>query len=284
MYFYINLRQINQIVTVKKLFLLGLVSVIVVNLWAQDSTINASQQAKRDKKTEKRDRMNRLMRMEEEGDLIFNKHNIFGIHVATDGYGISFEKGKYKTTSKTLIYQFELNEKKSPKEKRLSAGDFSSVVVYKLNNFYEFKMAMGQQFLIGGKGNRNGVAVTALYTGGLSLGILKPYYVNVVDQNDNQTQQTWVQLINADSTTASNEEITGASGFFVGWSHASFKPGVNAKTALRFDYGRFNETITAIEVGLTGEFYFGKIPQVYLVPYKQFFFNAFVAIEFGSRK
>ncbi|HLX90405.1 MAG TPA: hypothetical protein VKR32_01905, partial [Puia sp.] len=237
---------------------------------------------RKDRKSEKRDRINRLMRMEEEGDLIFNKHNIFGIKVATDGYGLSFEKGKYKTPERTTIFQFELNEKKSPKEKRLSAGDFSSVVAYKLNNFYEFKIAMGQQFLIGGKGNKNGVAVTALYTAGLSLAILKPYYIDVIDQNNNETQQTWSQLIN--DTSSNSYQVSGAAGFFAGWNHVSFKPGVNAKTAMRFDYGRFNETITAIEVGLTAEFYLGKIPQVYDVPYKQFFFNGFVAIEFGGRK
>ncbi|HLY70539.1 MAG TPA: hypothetical protein VKR53_12475 [Puia sp.] len=266
----------------KKFLLSTLISFITLSLLAQDSTFNAAPQNKSDKKAEKRERINKLMRMEEEGDLIFNKHNIFGIKVATDGYGISFEKGKYKTPEKTTIFQFELNEKKSSKEKRLSAGDFSSVVEYKLNNFYEFKVAMGQQFLIGGKGNKNGVAVTALYTGGLSLAILKPYYINLIDQNQNQTQETWPQYV-ADPNNA-NEGVSGAAGFFVGWNHVSFTPGVNAKTALRFDYGRFNETITALEVGLTSEFYFSKIPQVYLVPYKQFFFNAFVAIEFGSRK
>jgi hypothetical protein len=267
---------------VKKFLLSAFISFITVSLLAQDSTYNAVPQSKSDKKAQKRERINKLMRMEEEGDLIFNKHNIFGIKVASDGYGISFEKGKYKTPEKTTIFQFELNEKKSSKEKRLSAGDFSSVVEFKLNNFYEFKLAMGQQFLIGGKGNKNGVAVTALYTGGLSLAILKPYYINLVDVNDNQTRETWPQYI-ADSN-ASNKAVSGAAGFFVGWDHVTFKPGVNAKTALRFDYGRFNETITALEVGLTAEFYFSKIPQVYIVPYKQFFFNAFVAIEFGSRK
>ena len=223
------------------------------------------------------------MRMEAEGDLIFNKHNIFGIKVATDGYGISFEKGKFKTTEKTMIYQFELNEKKSPKEKRLPAGDFSSVVAYKLNNFYEFKAAAGEQFLIGGKGNKNGVAVTALYTGGLSLAILKPYYLNIDNLAGNEIQETWPQFVN-DNSSGNGYQIVGASGFFTGWSHVTFKPGLNAKTALRFDYGRFNETITAIEVGVTAEFYFSKIAQVEYVPYKQFFFNGYVTILFGSRK
>lgn len=260
-----------------KLFLLALACMIAGSLSAQDTAYNSSSR----KKSDKRERNNRLLRMEEEGDLIFNKHNIFGIKIATDGYGISFEKGKYKTPTKTLIYQFELNEKKSPKEKRVS-NDYvgTSEILYKLNNFYEFKAAIGQEHLIGGKGNKNGVAVTALYTGGVSLGLIKPYYYNVEDSQGNTYQKTLTQLIN-DTTEYQNN---GAAGFTVGWGHLSVKPGLNAKLGMRFDYGRFNQTISAIETGITAEYYFSKIAQVYLVPEKQFFFNAYVTILFGSRK
>lgn len=269
----------------KKLFLSALSLIIFINLFAQDST-GVSQSGRRGRKDAKRQRINNLIRMEEEGDLIFNKHNIFGIRLATDGYGINFEKGKFKTPTRTMLFQFELNEKKSPKEHKVSSGDgtinYSSVVPYKLNNFYIFKLAVGQQHLIGGKGNKNGVAVTALYTGGISIGMLKPYYVDVVKHNNTQesARMTFDQL--AKDTTV--YEVQGASGFTVGWGHLKIKPGLNAKGAMRFDYGRLNQTVTAIEVGLTGEYYFSKIPQLMLVPQKNFFFNAYVQIMFGSRK
>jgi hypothetical protein len=223
--------------------------------------------------------------MEEEGDLIFNKHNVFGIKLATDGYGIWFEKGKFKTPTRTLLFQFELNEKKSPKEHKISTSadqfNYSSVVPYKINNFYEFKMAIGQQHLIGGKGNKNGVAVTALYSAGVSLALLKPYYVNVQNPQTGATSQKTFEQLLQDTT---GDVVTGASGFTVGWGHLSVKPGLNAKQAMRFDYGRLNQTVTAIEAGITEEFYFSKIPQMILVPQKQFFFNAYVTILFGSRK
>ena len=227
--------------------------------------------------------MNRILRMEEEGDLIFNKHNIFGFRLATDGYGIFFEKGKFKTPSKTFLLQFELNEKKSPKEKRLTTGDVfssSSVVAFKLNNFYSFKVAVGEEKLIGGKGNKNGVAVTWLYTGGLSLGLLKPYYINVQDAFGNSYKETFTQFL----TDTAVAQVEGGSGFTVGWGHLKLDPGLNAKIAMRFDYGRFNQTISAIEVGLTSEFYLSKVAQVYVVPQKQFFFNGYVSIMFGGRK
>jgi hypothetical protein len=269
---------------VKKLFLSALILLAFVSLNAQDST---SISARRNKKDAKRERLNNLMRMEEEGDLIFNKHSIFGIRLATDGYGINWEKGKFITPTRTLLYQFELNEKKSPKEHKVSTSpdqfNYSSLVPYKLNNFYIFKASIGQQHLIGGKGNKNGVAVTALYSGGISVGMLKPYYVDVqLDQSQGggTTRMTFTEL----QTDTLPYVVTGASGFTVGWGHLKIKPGLNAKGAMRFDYGRLNQTVTAIEVGLTGEYYFSKIPQVLLVPQKTFFFNAYVQIMFGSRK
>ncbi|HVU54906.1 MAG TPA: hypothetical protein VHD83_07615 [Puia sp.] len=266
----------------KKFFLSTLILLAVAGLYAQDSSYVSP---RRNKKDAKRERINNLIRMEEEGDLIFNKHNIFGIRLATDGYGINFEKGKFVTPTRTLLYQFELNEKKSVKEHKVSASpdqfNYSSLVPYKLNNFYIFKLAMGQQHLIGGKGNKNGVAVTALYTGGVSIGMLKPYYVDVQNTQTGETsRKTFTEL----QTDTLPDVVTGASGFTVGWGHLKIKPGLNAKGAMRFDYGRLNQSVTAIEVGLTGEYYFSKIPQVLLVPQKTFFFNAYVQIMFGSRK
>jgi hypothetical protein len=267
---------------VKKLFLSTLSLLVFISLFAQDSTGVAP--SGRGRKNAKKQRIDNLIRMEEEGDLIFNKHNIFGIRLATDGYGINFEKGKFRTPSKAMLFQIELNEKKSPKEHKVSSGqdqfNYSSMVPYKLNNFYIFKLAVGQQQLLGGKGNKNGVAVTYLYTGGISLGMLKPYYIDVYHQSTQETtRETWTEFYSDSDGVA-----TGASGFTVGWSHLKIKPGLNAKGAMRFDYARLNQTVTAIEVGVTGEYYFSKIPQMLYVPQKNFFFNAYVQIMFGSRK
>jgi hypothetical protein len=269
---------------VKKIFLFLSALFSTASLLAQDSTASSSLYQQNNAKAAKRERENNMLRMEEEGDLIFNKDWMLGFRFATDGYGIFFEKGKYKTNSKTFIWQLELNEKKSPKDHKVAAAgyngyDFSSVVVGKLNNFYAFKAAVGQQFLIGGKGNRNGVAVTALYSGGFSLGILKPYFVNVEDPSTGNTFRSKYPTI-----IDSGYVELGAAGFFVGWSEAWLKPGVNAKLAMRFDYGRFNQTISAIEAGVTGEYYFTSVPMLYDVAYKNLFLNAYVSIMFGKRK
>jgi hypothetical protein len=271
---------------VTRFFLTFLAAILVFQLYAQDTTYMPPPPTRQSRQQAKRNRMNNALRMEEEGDLIFNRQNVFGIRLASDGYGISYEKGFFRTPSRTLLWEFELNEKHSPKEHHISAQtdgfDFSSVVPYKLNNLYEFKVAIGQQILIGGKGNKNGVAVSALYAGGLTLGMLKPYYLDVTNAISGASNQQTYKQFAADSTIG--DQITGASGFLVGWDNLTVKPGINAKQAMRFDYGRLNQTVAAIEVGLTEEYFSGKMPIMYLVPAKQFFFNAYVSILFGNRK
>ncbi len=74
------------------------------------------------------------------------------------------------------------------------------------------RLSIGQQILIGGKGNKNGVAVTALYAGGLTIGMLKPYYLDITNAiTGASNQQTYAQFAHRDSTTG--DQITGAAGF-----------------------------------------------------------------------
>lgn len=243
---------------------------------------------KEDKKQAKREKINEMVRLEEEGESAFRKHSIFSFKFNTDGYGVAFERGKIKSAFKTSLFQIEFNEKKHRKEDKQSRSDgtviFGNPFVYgKQNNFYQLKFGIGQQSMIGGKGNKNGVAVYAIYTGGLSVGLLKPYYVDVQDPPNSGTVRQ-IKYSQTDSALFMSQEILGSSGFTKGWGEMKFAPGVHAKTGLRFDWGRFSNTISALEVGVNAEFYARKIEQMVGLEPKQFFVNGYLSILFGSRK
>jgi hypothetical protein len=266
---------------VKKIVLFLLAGMLASNIWAQDNPTPKSPTAKKDKQAAKRERINNLLKQEEEGEIIFSKQNAFGIKLNTDGYGLSYEIGRFKSARVANIFQLEINEKKHRKEKRtslLNGFNFNSVIFGKLNNFYQVKLSAGQQRIIGGKGNKNGVAVMAVYTGGVSVGLQKPYFVDVTDASNQRYRKTYPEIID------SNYKEQGGSGFTVGWDKVQPKYGLTAKGALRFDYGRFNETVSAIEVGLNAEFYFSKVAQMAYNPEKNFFFNAYISLLLGRRK
>ncbi|MBZ5856204.1 hypothetical protein [Flavihumibacter profundi] len=265
----------------KKILLLSIGFICATMTWAQSTPTPQT----KDKKTVKKERINAMIKIEEEGQLIFNTHSVFGFKLNTDGWGFSYEKGKFLTPKKTRLLQFEFNEKKHPKENKDAGsvdlfGNINQYVFGKAINFYQFKVGYGQQYLIGGKSNKNGVSVSALWAGGLAIGLEKPYYVDVVDVNTeirDRKKFTDIQDFN-------QYAYLGASGFTVGWGELKLNPGAHLKTAMRFDYGRFNEAVSAIEAGVNLEYYGKSVLQMVDNKENHLFFNAYVSLLFGKRK
>lgn len=275
----------------KKLSITVILAMIVIASAAQDST-GTSQGKKNDKKEARRQKISNLIRQAEEGVLVYRKQSIFGVQFRTNGYGLFYELGRMKTTRKTNIYRIDLTEIKHPKEEKQSsggvAGIFNNPYIYgKLNSFYQLTLGFGQQYILGQKGNKNGVAVSAVYSGGLVLGLLRPYYLEVKDPNggDNlvikYSQKDSVLFLDL---LPGRNGIVGGGGFGKGWGELKIKPGGFLKTALRFDYGRFNELVSGIEIGISGEFYSSKIPILFDQKENQFFFQGYIAVLFGRRK
>ncbi|HEX4958660.1 MAG TPA: hypothetical protein VFV46_10815 [Lacibacter sp.] len=275
----------------KKLFFLMITVVTAINLSAQNTKPSSKREEKDERKQERRKKIDNLIRQQEEGALVFNKQNVFGLKLNTDGWGLIYEKGFMKNVKVTNLFSLEFAEKKHPKESKQSFQvangpfiAFSTPYVYgKQNIFYQLKPGFAQQRLIGGKTNRNGVAVHAIYGGGISLGLERPYYVTVrSDPNNNTRDIKYSQQDSILFLTPGN--IIQGTGFKYGWRDMKLVPGAHAKVAIRFDYGRFNEMVSAIEIGINAEVYSREVSIMLLNPSNRFFFNSYVAILFGKRK
>jgi hypothetical protein len=265
---------------VKKYILFALVSFLGFHSFAQDSTAT-KKLIKKEKKQEEKRHNNSLAKQQEEGVLLFSKQTAGGVQLRTNGYGAFLEIGRSRSPRFTNLYSLEITEIKSLKEEKSSGdGFFSNSFVYgKINNFYQAKLGFGQQYVFGQKGNKNGVAVLGIAQGGLSMGMLKPYYVK------DRTTGADIKYDSKDSILfLTPSEIAGGSGFTKGWNELKIKPGIYLKTALRFDFGRFNESINALEIGVSVDYYFSKIPQMVYSDPKQLFFQGHVAYVFGKRK
>ncbi|HXS56806.1 MAG TPA: hypothetical protein VN726_11830 [Hanamia sp.] len=240
-----------------------------------------AQSKKKQRQEEKREHINSLIRQEEEGVITYKKSFLFGAKLITDGYGAFFELGRASSIKKSMLYQLEISERKNKKEEKVSYYANTVPYIYgKVNFFYPVKLGVQQQVLLGNKSNKNGVSVTANYGGGISAGLLRPYYVQVQQGN----QINYIKYNSADSAAFLTSKIYGGPSFGKGWSDMTVVPGLYAKAAVRFDYGSYNEVISAIEVGVTGDYYTKKVPLLAYNPEKQFFFSGYVSILFGKRK
>lgn len=250
--------------------------------FSQDST--ARTPTPQERKKQSKARTHAMVKQQEEGVLDFTRQTSFGAELRTNGYGLFLEIGRSRTPRFTNLFVFELTEIKHPKEEKVTnVGRFySNAFVYgKINNFYQAKLGFGQQYVFGQKGNKNGVAVLGIVEGGLSVGLLKPYYIQIQEQSSGLRD---IKYDSKDSVNFISGDIQGASGFTKGWNELKIKPGAFIKTALRFDFGRFNETIQAIEVGMSLDAYASKIPQMVYNEPQRLFFQGHFALVFGHRK
>lgn len=234
------------------------------------------------KKEERRQRISTITRQEEEGVIKYKKHFAVGGKLTSDGYGGFIEVGKAQSINRGLLFQLEITEKKHPKEEKQQLEFTQSVPLSygKINFLYPVKLGAQQQIILGNKGNKNGVSVTANVGGGLILGLLRPYLIDV----DNNGTRGYISYED-DSTAFLNTAgyIRGPT-FGTGWNRLKVRPGLYLKPALRFDYGKYNEVVNAIEVGITTEYFSKPIQQMIFQKNERFFFTGFVAIIFGRRK
>ncbi len=238
---------------------------------------------KKSRKEAKRDKVNAMIKAEEEGVIAYRKHYAVGIKLTSDGYGISFEKGYSKSAKKATLFQLEIAEHRHQKEiKQTSNIPGGAPFIYaKINYFYPIKLGVQKQFLLGNKSNKNGVSITANVGGGISLGLLRPYEVQVKKNNE----LTYIRYESEDSSQFKNKDgIYRGPALGTGWNHLKLTPGLYIKPGLRFDYGRYNDLVSAIEVGVAAEFYSKKVPQMFDNKEKQFFFSAYFTVLLGKRK
>ena len=265
----------------KKIFLLLICAVMLSPVMAQDAKTR-----KKNKKEEKKLRISAIAKQEEEGIVKYKKHIAIGVKLISDGYGGFLELARAQSVKRSLLYQLDISERKHQKEEKQTNpndiyGQTGPLIYGKLNFFYPVKIGVQQQFLLANKGNKNGVSISGNAGGGLIAGILRPYQVEV-DKNGETT------FINYDPSDPANTFLTGpyigGPSLATGWDQLKVRPGAYLKSAVRFDFGKYNEMVNAIEVGLTGEFYLKKIQQMVFNKEHQFFFSAYVSLIFGKRK
>ena len=251
-----------------------------MGVFAQQKT----KSSKEERREKRKDRITAMIKLEEEGVIVNKKHFVGGIKLNSDGYGGFLEKGIAQSVKRSLLFQLDISERKHPKElkqinRRTGAGPY---IYGKINFLYPVKLGVQEQFLLGNKGNKNGVSVTANIGGGITLGLLRPYLLGY-DSAGTQIFRGLTSNKNDSSRFINDDPISGPS-LGTGFNKLKVNPGAYAKAAFRFDYGKYNEVVSGLEVGVTAEFYSKKIAQMVYSKENNFFFSAYIALIFGKRK
>ncbi len=225
--------------------------------------------------------------------LLYNRETAFtfGLH-SNFGWQPGVEFGKIKTYYKTTLFQVNFSEIKDPKEYKETSGvaqnQTSETYIFgKQNNLFALRASWGRKHYFSEKARHRGVAVAMTYTVGPTLGLLKPYYLTLLYPTDNPSYGKAINQRYSDETAevfTDKSRILGSAPFFTGFGEMGFLPGANATIALHLDWGAFDETIKAFEVGAMLDVFAKKAPILIGERNSQIFLNFFIAVQFGKRR
>lgn len=215
----------------------------------------------------------------------------------TYGYGIGFRKGKIKTYYKTTFTHFEFDYLKDSRESSQNKniqliGTISKSFKYgKQNYFYSLKIGKGVKKHLTEKAKRRGVILGYEWETGGTLGLLRPYYLDLVYREETNASLYTIKSEKYTNTNTTKfldyNSILGRSNSGYGWGEIKVVPGIHGKLGMMVTTGIFDKTLKSLYLGITSDLYIRKIPimvETEQIKNKPYFINFYVSMEFGQRQ
>jgi len=228
-----------------------------------------------------------------------------GLIAFTDGWGVFYHNAKSifenaKTSDKfykLTFFQISLQEHKDPKEflenvpSKIDGVNSKPFVYGKVNNFYALNLGYGSSKMIAGKPAPGTVSIHWMYSGGLSIGFEKPYYIDMGVPYDTIGKDTI--LVNVEPVSYYGENgkyflrkflIIGHTSWSKGLSETKVIPGFHLNTALHFDFAFNKETVSSVETGIHFEYFSRPIEIMAMQTNKPYFISGYISFLFGKRR
>lgn len=230
--------------------------------------------------------------------VLYDFENIFEARLHGQGFVLSYKKGRLKSYYRTTYQNFEFGFIRDPRERKTnrdaSIPGFraSKPFIYgKRNEFYTLRYSYGEKRYLSEKTKRKGLAVGVIYEGGLTMGLLKPYGLNLIRTDlDNPTDQFLEQVQYSDELRddfLDERIIYGGIGFFKGWGSISPTIGLHGKLGMHWAIGAFEANAKAIESGIMFDIFPGKVPILVEqdgISNSFYFFKLYLSIQLGKRR
>jgi hypothetical protein len=147
----------------------------------------------------------------------------------------------------------------------------------KENFLFVIRPQYGRELTLFQRSADEGIAINAIVAAGPSIGIIKPYYVDIVESN-NRTRSV------AASKLPPGANVTGAGNFFQGFGESQLTLGLHVKAAASFELSAFRNNTTGVELGTLIEIFPRTIPIMANTSNRSFYTSAYVTLFFGTKK
>lgn len=222
---------------------------------------------------------------------VYMNEYTFGLMLHTRGYGVHFRRQYFKDGYNKQGWEIDAVNIRHEKEVNIynpfdnSARGF---VYWKLNSFYALRTGYTRDFTLVDKTDQGTVALDIVLSGGLSLGMLKPVYLEIYQEVGNGSFILVTERY--DPEVHDFNDIYGRASFFRGFDQIQFLPGAYLKAGAIFDFNLFDARVTTLEVGAILDVYPDEVP-IFFIPddpssdlqNRQAFLQFYLTLNFGKK-
>lgn len=187
-----------------------------------------------------------------------------------------------------IVLETELANIKHPKEYKISNPYFNNSKLYvygKENSFFCLRTGVGTNFLIYDRAPKDGVEISSTFMTGVSWGILKPIYLEIIKDSGNPFNPDLVSE-KFDKYTHNESNILGYSGFGKGLDELKYQIGIYGKAGLNFDWSVKDDKIINLEAGTVIDQFFSPVPimaDFNNLKNKSTFISLYATLTFGKK-
>lgn len=229
--------------------------------------------------------------------VVYDHELTFNVALATPrNFFLGVRSGRLITYDKTRFWTLTFGDIRHSRERKENPDRVNFVnnrvsrayVFAKQNQLYALRLGFGTKRLLSEKARERGVAIGYSYEVGPSLGILKPYYLEI-EQADAAPIDVRYTGDNLDVFVNNQVNVFGASAWTVGLDEVSVRPGVHAKFATHFGFGAYDETAKSLEAGVMADYFLGNTdimiesPLTPGVSNSPLFLSLFINLQIGKR-
>ncbi len=222
--------------------------------------------------------------------IIYKKEWSVDASIHTNGFYFGYNVGKIKNYHTTNYVHFDLGFLFHPKETRSSRSintgfqSFNSYKFGKQNQLINLRLGRGIIKTLTEKSRTKGIALGLKLEAGFNLGLLKPYYLKISEEQDGRFLISERKYTEGDTKFLNPYHILGSGSFFRGFDDLSLVPGLFGRIALRLDPGAFERVIRCLEAGIQLDIY-SKRPDILIIEKNPLsYINLYLNLQLGMRK
>lgn len=221
--------------------------------------------------------------IEDKTELLRNEMSI-GAILHSNGWGMDLRRCKNRTAYNKYMYELEVVGMSNPKEYKTTNPYYDnegSYVYGQLNSLLLVRTGTGFQRIVYGKGERGGLEVRLCYSAGVSWGVVKPVYLDILKSSNFIAKEIVTERYDPERHTIDN--ILGKASFTNGLNELKLKPGAYVKFAFNFDFASAETDIRAVETGICLDAFLKPIQLMAFIENKPLFLSFYVNILWGKK-